>query len=353
MMKKKTLIAGLLSAALFSLSAVSFAAPQGKPFVEINGQIVDLQNDVASLEAELQEFKDDVYSRFSTLESRVSAIDGKIADLVARDASIMTQIQSLVASVESNTDLLNNLLATINDLTTRIDDLELETATLKQDTQNNLSAIQSNEETIAQLNSELDAAYDSLSAQVEGVASLLAQKVDTSEFISALFQLKYDLEQELALKQNIINASCGEGEAISNISPDGSFSCTSPGLSIGNVGLVRTTIYGDWVTANPATTIVIGYTQESYVCGYSWTGGTQYCTRQVPVFGTTPTYTTARVSCPTGAIKTSGSHTIISPAQYSGFGAYGEEGVYVTVRNNSTTAGQVRAIVTCLGIGQI
>ena len=86
--KEKMMIRYLLAAILVASTGTAFAAsggsPNGKPFVEINGQIAEVQGQIATLEQRM----DNLLARVVLNESRLDAINAGIAVLQAETAEL-------------------------------------------------------------------------------------------------------------------------------------------------------------------------------------------------------------------------------------------------------------------------
>jgi len=92
-MKNKNLRMAALLASICLFSTVAFAAgngstPNGKPFIEIAGQIVEVQNDVNTLETAHQDLVDAVAALDLDLQGQINAINADIAALQAKDADL-------------------------------------------------------------------------------------------------------------------------------------------------------------------------------------------------------------------------------------------------------------------------
>jgi len=89
----------LLVLSLFAVS--SFALPNGKPFIELEGQIIEVQDDVADLAAIVDVLLVDV----DTLEGQVAALQGSLLDLsidVVANADAIALIETRLAQAEAD-----------------------------------------------------------------------------------------------------------------------------------------------------------------------------------------------------------------------------------------------------------
>lgn len=343
-------ISCLFGASMQSATAASKGgSPNGKPFAEINGQIVEIQNDITSLQTEMDNFKADVDARFDSVEGKVTAIDLKIKDLELKDQELVGQMQAIINSVANNNEAIGAILTTINDLNTQIAALQTDIEELEESSNLNLDLIRANEETIELLRADVVAGYDQLAGEVEGVASILAQKLDIEEFVTQLNQYKSDVQQQFDMKQDIINAGCSDGEFISNLQADGSFDCNAP-AALAN-GVTRTTRYSSWVTVPHAFYGRTGSYQRAYSCGFL---GLETCYETVPTYGYIYPLKTAFISCRPGHLRASMSYEIVQPTNSYISGsvqAYGTEGASATGKNTSYSSdGSIRAVVTCFGV---
>ena len=344
-MNTRNVIISCVSALFLMQSAgTAMAGPNGKPFAEINGQIVEIQNDITSLKTELADFKDDVDTRFDTVEAKIGAIDLKVADLEAKDKLLAADIQAVLLTATGNTATIDQILTSIGTINTDIANLQADIAALETADSINLELIKVNEAAITQLEADVAVAYDQLAGEVVGLATLLTQKLDIHEFVTALNQYKIEVQEKFDRKQDIINATCADGEFISNLQADGSFVCNAP-TPLAN-GITRTTHYSAWVYVPRAQYVRTGSYQQEYDCG---TFGWSSCYRTVYTYGWRTSYANAYITCPTEHLRASMGRDVIWPA-YASVSAHGAEGARAAAYNtNRTYSGKVRAFVTCFG----
>mgnify|MGYP002700418612 CR=1 FL=1 len=352
-MNKITIISAAMAMLIATpvFSAGNGSTPNGKPFAEINGEIVEIQNDITSLQKELDDFKADVDTRFDTVEGKISAIDLKITDLESQDEALLDQIRVLVQSVADNSDVINTILGNISSLNDEITTLRDDIKTLEETSETNLDLIQANELAIETLRTDVQGEYDMLADEVAGVASILSQKLDVAEFMSQLNQYKLEVQQQFDLKQDIINAGCSDGEFLSNLQADGSFDCNAP-AALAN-GVTRTTRYGSWVTVPHQYYGRTGSYQQSYSCGFL---GLSTCYRTVYTYGYISQSRYAYTFCPAGHLRASMAYEEIEPVSNSNYlssyvESYGTEGARVKGTNyHRYNDGKIRAVVTCFGV---
>jgi peptidoglycan hydrolase CwlO-like protein len=252
------------------------SSPNGKPFVEINSQIVEVQGDVATLEEKVETLIGDVDS----LEARMTAAEGAITDLNNTKTSLEAQINDLYAKAEASgvniTDLQNQLAT----LQTQLTALETQGST--------------NTTEINNLKAQIDAINSQIATNADGLAGLQAQLASVMDQI-ALLQSQIDImNAEIATKQKIVSGQCNAGEFVRKVNADGSVVCGSDQQGVS----------GHWetVTVNSVQHLPGGqWVRYNYQCGWWLTCSAQYYQY--------PNAVTVQQACPTGFVVSGGNYS--------------------------------------------
>jgi len=183
--------------------AASGGSPNGKPFVEINGQIAEVKGQIATLEQRM----DNLLSRVSLNESRIDGVGAAIVLLQEESTELEQQMRDLEAGLTSAEDLIAQLEAANDSLQAELDEygdlsgelaLKIEANALKADT---------------------------LTAHIDnGLAGLEFLIGQNSEVIAKLQRILESIETQLSLKQNILNSTCQEGYEVAGFEA-GSLTC--------------------------------------------------------------------------------------------------------------------------------
>jgi hypothetical protein len=184
----------LLAAMLVTSTGTAFAAsggsPNGKPFVEINGQIAEVQGQIATLEQRM----DNLLARVVLNESRLDGINAGIALLQAETAELERWLTDVEAGLTSVQDLVSNLEAEQAELQAELDEFGDLTGELSLEIEANSMLISSLEASTAD--------------DISGLLTLIMQNQET---INHLTSAQRSLEEQVALKQNLLNGTCAEG----------------------------------------------------------------------------------------------------------------------------------------------
>ena len=189
-----------LATSVSALAAASGSSPKGKPFVEINDQLVAVQGDVDSIKDQIESLT----SRLETIEEAAAAVSEKLDQTIAVQAAL--------------SDLVEQIEAGTTTLTTAISDLELESDSLA----TQIAALGGSDEDLqAQIDSNQALTLSLQLALANGLESIDDELEQLDELAFYLAQEQSKIQAALDLKQNVLEGSCDEGLALTAITEDG------------------------------------------------------------------------------------------------------------------------------------
>jgi peptidoglycan hydrolase CwlO-like protein len=226
--------------ALVVTPAFSGTNPKGKPFVELQGQIVEVQGEFSTLQDQI----DSLVGRVNSVEEKIDANEAAILSLQSQNDDLQLQINNNAADVES--------------CQAQIELLQAENANLQ-------AQIDTNTGDVAECQTLIDdnnALITSLQQAVQELGDLQSQIENNSALIGMLEQELIDIENDLAMKQTIISGNCPPGESIRQVNSDGSVVCEFD--DIGVSGLDRVTVYyyrqlNPWYSGNATAVCPSGF----------------------------------------------------------------------------------------------
>jgi hypothetical protein len=178
-------------------------SPKGKPFVELLGQIVEVQGEVNDLTEQVSLLRGDVDS---------------IEELVADNQAIIAQLQVEDDALQAQIDMLGTDIVATQSEISRLDAEDAELLGLIETNSGDIEALQ------AQIDSN-EAMITQLKLDVLGLESLEERIATNEAMIDILESELLILQAELQEKQDRIDGFCPGGEAITAIDPDGSITC--------------------------------------------------------------------------------------------------------------------------------
>lgn len=246
---KKLYYIGLVFAALATPAfAGKGALPSGKPFIQINDQIVEVKSSIATLESQIEA----LFGKVTNLEDNVKAHELAIMLLRQQDTF-------LAGLIDANKNSIDGVLSEIDALKSRqvqletaiatnggdIEDLKIELTNVKTKIvvlEEGLASVSTESTSLKQKIADLEASNQSLQSQIDANGDSLGDLADAIssnnleilrlsnellrlaplEDIVALNTERLDdyaiklaaLEESIKIKQNILSGTCPEGETL-------------------------------------------------------------------------------------------------------------------------------------------
>jgi len=244
------LVAVILLVAFLSTEAFAGASgktPRGRPFLELNGQILEIEGEISTLQDQVESIQDQV----ATIEEKLAANEASIISLEDQSAELQAQIDANATDIVSIQAEMDALEADNADLQAQVD--------AGADIDGSLQAqIDFNSGLISALAQNISALNVDLQDQINNNTALIAAMEAEIEAINAI----------LAEKQRIVSGACPEGQSIREIYADGSVVCEIDDVG-GDTSIDRVEV-SNFIRVQPAT-----FVEPAVVCpaGYTVTGG--------------------------------------------------------------------------------
>lgn len=187
----------------------------GKRLVAIKNTLVEVQGAITSLQDQM----DLLVARVDTVEERVGANEDAIATLQNQNTALDALVQQNltdVASIEAEIEALSQANVALQ---AQIDAYSGDIAALQGRLADNEAMISTLQQAIMMAQTDLISVESSLQQQIEKNLNLITVLQDEIDIINA----------NLALKQNLVNGTCPNGEAMVEILDDGSVVCDAIG----------------------------------------------------------------------------------------------------------------------------
>jgi len=206
------------------------ANPNGKPFIELQGQIIEVEGEVSTLQDQI----DAMVGQVDTIEARLAA-----------DLAAINSLETLTADLEAQ---IGSNAADIASLQLQVDDLEAENV----DLQNQIDAY--GDYVYGTLQDQIDANLALITILNQTISdlslSLQDQITNNTDLITLLQAEINDIDAFLLLKQNLVVGTCPDGSAVKEVLTTGEVVCESVAASGGSGTLETVQSIGVSLTPN-------------------------------------------------------------------------------------------------------
>jgi uncharacterized coiled-coil protein SlyX len=189
------------------------ANPNGKPFIELSGQIIEVEGEISSLQDQM----DSLVGQVDSLDDRITANEAAIVALQAQNAAMQIEITNNAENVMALNAEIVDLQADNAALQAQIDDLGDADGALQDQINVNNGLIVSLQQTVSDLGTSLQG------------------QIDNNNALIVAFENELSILD--AQKQDAPIETCAAGEVITQINPDGSVIC---GILSGSPGTLST-----------------------------------------------------------------------------------------------------------------
>ena len=211
------------------------STPSGRPFQQIQGQILSIDQQLADMQQQINDLNARITQVQQDLQSQIDGINLTLAGLQAQIASVQDVTASLQAHLAADDSLIQALETAEASLQAQLAAAQAQLATLQGQTNSNTSAIY-----IVQ--GQINNIQGQLNAYASQIQSLQQQNGWMTTFLN-----------------NLANGTCSYGSAISDIGPQGQIQC------VHTAGSLTT------MTAYNFVPLGYGFNSGSAACPAGWT----------------------------------------------------------------------------------
>ena len=218
-LSKRIVALVLMGATAVAMSGIAQAAgkgsaPNGKPFIEINGQISEVRGDIKDLQAQYAAISARVDALEGDFQAKINLLNSEVAALQAQNTLRIAEIQNLITIANQNGFDVALALSEIQRLEAEINALSADQAALRADLQEQIDVLRNN---IAQ--------------NASGVQAAIATAQANSNLIGMLRADITSLQAQMAGKQNDIGNACPAGSFVYSVRNDGTLDCATASAS--------------------------------------------------------------------------------------------------------------------------
>jgi len=257
-------IVAVICVALFFFTVQVYAGgagktPRGKPFIELQGQILEVEGEISTLQDQV----DSIVARVDTIEEKAAANADTIASLQEQNAVLQGQLDASVSSIQAE---IADLRAANVALQSQIDIGSVDIAGAQAEIATNDGLISALSQSISDLSVDLQ-----------------DQIINNNDLIGALESDIEVINAVLAEKERILSGGCPEGQSIRAITADGTVVCEVD--DVGGSTNIERVIAGKIGFMSPST-----YKEIEVQCpdGYTVTGGFFLAYPQGSIVGSLP-----------------------------------------------------------------
>ena len=211
------------------------STPNGKPFQQIQGQILTIDQQLADMQQQINDLNGRITQVQQDLQSQINGLNLTLAGVQAQIASVQDVTASFQAHLAADDSLIQAVEAAEASLQAQLAAAQAQLATLQSQTSSNTSAIYV-------VQGQVDNIQGQLNAYASQIQSLQQQDTWMTTFLN-----------------NLANGTCSYGSAISDIGSQGQIQCVHTAGS-----LTTMTVYN-------SLPLGYGYNSASAVCPAGWT----------------------------------------------------------------------------------
>jgi hypothetical protein len=198
----------------------------GKPFVQLENQIIEVQNTLTqTIEQQIQNLTTTVINSDTSLADRVALLEGKVLSLEDRIAISEQNIASLNTTATNLQNQINGLIATASQQGVDILALQNQLTTTNEQISALLAQSGDHSSEIEALKLTAASLQNQIEINASGITGLQEQLNETKEILTGLQGQLTNFQNALQAKQDILDGKCPDGMALKEIRADGAIVC--------------------------------------------------------------------------------------------------------------------------------